>query len=69
MIQLIISDCLPESRQMEPDHRDQHHGLDRYGANLKSPGHAAERTAFHQDRKDDGRSPGGDPFQTHSAEY
>ena len=52
-----------------PDHRDQHHGLDRYGANLKSPGHAAERTAFHQDRKDDGRSPGGDPFQTHSAEY
>ena len=41
----------------------------RYGANLKSPGHAAERTAFHQDRKDDGRSPGGDPFQTHSAEY
>ena len=53
---------------MEPDHRDQHHGLDWYGANLKSPGHAAERTAFHQDRKDDGRSPGGDPFQTHSAE-
>lgn len=25
-----------ESRQMEPDHRDQHHGLDRYGANLRA---------------------------------
>ena len=32
------SDCLPESRQMEPDHRDQHHGLDWYGEDPTSPG-------------------------------